>query len=494
MKLKTTLKNHIPALIAALFICQPLMDIISFWFQEWGVSSLPTLVMRFGILGLTILLGFFLSDRKWIYYTTAGVVALIAMGHIWACTQVPGGYQQPFADLTNYIRVVQMPITVLCLISFLRANPKGFEGMQFGLVFALILTLAVEAISVVTGTDPHTYSDGLGVLGWFNNTNSQSSNLCVLVPITLAWMLTRKERSLPVFCLTTIAGCGALYFFGTRLAYLGIYALCIGLAVSILMVRRKDWKISVFLFALAIAFTAILPLSPMYVHMQVNSNIQSNRQNDVNTRLDGDLEEIKQRLEKEHNKDDNDSDDDDELTEEERQKLIQQLTPVYEYYVSDFVDIFGIEKTLEMYDYSINIYDFCDVRPKKIMFARMLMNNSPVSANFFGVNLARFTVGENIYDVENDFHGIYFLFGGVGLGAMLLFMGYFIYLVIWALVKNPKKYYTMEAASYGIALLVCLAHVYNTAGVLRRPNASVFLSAIFAGIYYLVKIKDYEKS
>lgn len=36
-----------------------------------------------------------------------------------------------------------------------------------------------------------------------------------------------------------------------------------------------------------------------------------------------------------------------------------------------------------------------------------------------------------------------------------------------------------------------MAHVYNTAGVLRRPNASIYLSAILAGIYYLVRIRRY---
>ena len=64
-------------------------------------------------------------------------------------------------------------------------------------------------------------------------------------------------------------------------------------------------------------------------------------------------------------------------------------------------------------------------------------------------------------------------------------------LVAWALVKDAKKYFTPEAAGFGIAFLLCMAHCYNTAGVLRRPNASVYLSAILAAIYYLVRIRQY---
>ena len=102
-------------------------------------------------------------------------------------------------------------------------------------------------------------------------------------------------------------------------------------------------------------------------------------------------------------------------------------------------------------------------------------------------------MGENIYDVENDFHGLYYLYGWVGLGAYLLFLAYFVYLIIWALIKNARKYYTPEAAAYGIAFLMCLAHAYNTAGVIRRPNASIYLSVILAVFYYLVRLKSYDQ-
>lgn len=72
------------------------------------------------------------------------------------------------------------------------------------------------------------------------------------------------------------------------------------------------------------------------------------------------------------------------------------------------------------------------------------------------------------------------------------FLLYFVALIVQALLKNAKRYFTIEAAGYGIALLMCLAHCYNTAGVLRRPNASVYLSAILAAVYYLVRLRKYE--
>ena len=148
---------------------------------------------------------------------------------------------------------------------------------------------------------------------------------------------------------------------------------------------------------------------------------------------------------------------------------------------------------MAMYNYSADILDFADVRPKKIAFAEALLDASPVTTRLFGIELSRFTVGENNYDVENDFHGVYYLYGIVGLAAYVLFILYFVGLVIWALFKDAKMYFTPEAAGHGIAFLLCMAHAVFTAGVLRRPNASVYLSAMLAAIYYLVRLKQYPK-
>ena len=491
---KNWLRQHIPQFTAALLLIQPVMDVISFWLQRFDLSTAPTLVLRMGILGITILYGFLVSDRKQVYYIAAAVCVAIAAGHVYACLQLPDGYVSPIQDLTNYVRVVQMPLLAICLITFLRQNEETFAAIQRSLTGVLLIILAVEILCVVTNTDYGTYTDGIGTIGWFSNTNSQSNNLCILVPISLAWQLVQEKRNMPLFWVTAVLSFAALYFFGTRLVYLGIYATCIGLSFTIFLVRRRDWKIATALLGIAILATALMTYSPMVEHMRVNGGIQNERQGYINMQIGDDLEEVKALIQKVPGNSGNSSSSEEKgMTEEERQQLIEDLTPVYEHYVSDFVGIFGAEKTMEMFNYSIDVHDFSAIRPKKLMFAQMLMNDSPVSSQIFGLNLARFTVGENIYDVENDFHGLYYLYGWVGLGAYLLFLAYFVYLVIWALIKNARKYYTPEAAAYGIAFLMCLAHAYNTAGVIRRPNASIYLSVILAVFYYLVRLKSYDQ-
>ena len=481
MKCTELLRRHLPKFVFLLLLAQPLMDVLSFWLQELGRSNAPTLLLRFGILGLTMLLGFVLSDRKKLYFAAAGVCLLVGAGHVLACVQA--GYGDPVSDLTNYIRVLQMPVTAICLITFLRRNPESFRAMQGGMLAVLLVTLLVEVASVLTGTDPHTYQDGTGVLGWFNNTNSQSSNLCVLVPIALGYVLTWEKRRWPVFLVGAIGGFLALFFFSTRLAYLGIAAIGVGLAFSIVLVQRKDWKFALVLIALTAVFGALLPVSPMMEHMRANNYIQDQRQDYLDRQLGAqeteDLDDVNSANRN--------------LEQEKHQRQVYALTPIYRFYVKDFVELFGPERTMEIYDYSTDVRDFASLREKKLQYGALLMRNSPISAELFGLELGRFTVDENIYDVENDFHGIYYLFGWAGLAAMVGFLLYFVWLVAWALWKDAKKYYTLEAASYGVALILCLIHAYCTAGVLRRPNASVYLAVILAGIYYLVRLKQYPE-
>ena len=84
-----------------------------------------------------------------------------------------------------------------------------------------------------------------------------------------------------------------------------------------------------------------------------------------------------------------------------------------------------------------------------------------------------------IYDVENDFHGICFLYGWVGLAMMVAFIGYFLYLIIKCLIRDFRKYFTIEAGASGIGLCLCLVYAYFTAGVL-----------LLAVVYYLTQMRS----
>lgn len=477
---KEWLTEHAHLFAAAMLVIQPVMDVVSYWFSEFGISNAPTLLMRMAVMAVALLWGYWISDRKRVYWIAAGILALLYAGHAFACMQV--GYRDVVGDLSNYIRVAQMPLMMIVFTTCMRRNKRAFSWTLGGASVALLTVWGVEILSLITGTDPSTYDDGSGILGWFYNTNSQSAILSMLLALLLVWLLEhalKGKRYRPaVFWPVAVLGCLALYCLGTRLAYFSIFAVTLGLAVSIFLNRRVLWRYAVGLIALAAVMAALYPFSPMVKHQQNYEAVQQDRQEQTNDVIGDPNTE--------------DPENTQEMEPEAYQELVEKLTPIYEEYVGDFVKVFGAEETMRMYNYTTDTFAFSNVRQKKLMFAEALMQNSPVSARFFGVELSRFTVNGNIYDVENDFHGIYCLYGYAGLAVYLLFLLYFVGLIIWVLIKNAKRYFTLEAAAHGIALAVCVLHVYNTAGVLRRPNASIYLSLILAGIYYLVRIRNYD--
>ena len=155
MKNKAWYAVHLHIYMAVFLAIQPLLDVASFWLQKLGMSTAPTLALRMALLAISVLIAFFLAPRKRAFWIAAGAFLFLGIGHIFACIQE--GYRNPFSDLTNFVRIIQMPLLVLCFITFMRLDDRCFEGMQLGVSSAFLIILLVELLSVVTGTDPHTY-------------------------------------------------------------------------------------------------------------------------------------------------------------------------------------------------------------------------------------------------------------------------------------------------------------------------------------------------
>ena len=94
------------------------------------------------------------------------------------------------------------------------------------------------------------------------------------------------------------------------------------------------------------------------------------------------------------------------------------------------------------------------------------------------------------FDVENDFHGMYYLTGITGLILMLMFLLYFPMAAILRILLHPKKYLTLPMAAFGIAFIIAMIHAYFTASILRHNNASIYLAVILAALWELSNIEE----
>lgn len=475
--LKNNLVQRLPLLIIIICALQPLLDITSYWQDQLGYANTLTLILRMIILIAVALLGFIVSDRKRIYYIFALCCALLLAGHCYAC--YVKGYLNIVYDLTNFVRVAQMPLFVICFISFMRQNERCYKAIKTGLMLNFTIITCSVILSLITGTSSPTYEySNLGIMGWFATGNAQSAIISLLTPIVV--MCAHKQQKLWLTVLVVAASFAQLYFLGARLAFLAIVATAIGIPF-VLIVTKQQWKqtSAVLLIGLIICL-ATVKVSPMYLNQTIYNQEMSSKQGDAMAMIKlelGDYIDIY-------------SLDWDSLSDED---LVYILRVVYSYYQTELVDRYGLESVLQAYNYSHDVTTITGTRFRKIIFCRLLMQEHAPISRVFGMELTRMEHNGIIYDVENDFHGIYFLYGAAGLTLMICFIGYFIFLIIKALAQDAKKYFTLDAGAVGIAFCLALAYAYNTAGVLRRPNSSFYLSIILAVVYYLIKIHHYPE-
>jgi general stress protein CsbA len=456
-------QEALPKIVFLLIVLQPLLDILSFWTNRLEMGNTLTLALRFLMLVGFGLFGFSLSRRKRAYWILAAVYLILLIGHIYACLQ--RGYRNPVYDLTNFVRVAQMPLFAFCLITCLRRNRRCYRAIEKGLTANFwIITIAL-LISVITKTADPTYEEsGYGLVGWFTFGNSQSAILSFLVPIAVT--LAYRERNLPIFILTTAAGFGQLYLLGTRLAFLSIFVTAVGLVIVALMTKSFEKRYVLVLIVACALCAGTVKMSPMYLNQHQYEEAMASKQSDAEAMI---------------NKKSNQS---------PEQKL-RGLQFVYHFYSPRMCMRFGTDRVMDKYDQTSLVSEITATRHQKIMFCKLLMDEHPAASKIFGMELGRMQFHNYIYDVENDFHGVFFLFGAAGLVLMALFIGFFLYLIIKALLTDFRKYFTIEAGAFGIALCLTLVNAYATAGVLRRPNASFYMSLLLAVIYYLVILRVY---
>lgn len=458
----------LPGALVALCAAQPLLDVLSFWTQDLAWGSKLTLALRLLLFLCVVLTGFVLSGHKRAYWITAAVCAVLYAAHVLACLRANEAFTAAnlISDAANFIRVAQIPLFTIAFITFLRCCRQGFASFERGITIAFWIIAAVELLSALTGTDPYTYSGKhIGLRGWFYGASTQSAILSMLVPLALCPALRSGNirRWLPV----AVVGFAELFCFATRLAYMSLFVTAIGTGIIWAITRRGDRKIYIALLLCAAVCAAAFPVSPMHQNQQAVAANAVRKQENI-----------------------------DRLVTQGKAEFGDQgyayLTYAYDEYLGGTVERYGLEATAEMYGYSTKAADITNVRTIKINYCRLMLNTEPLTSRLFGLSYDEMTYHGYCYDVENDFHGITYLYGWAGLACLLAFLGYFLVIIVRALIRNARRYFTVEAGACGVALCTCLAHIYNTAGVLRRPNASFYLCLILAAIWYLIYIRDYD--
>lgn len=466
--LARSLQQHLPKIVLILFLIQPVMDVLSYWVNYVGIGNGITLSLRFALLLLMALTGFILSRKRWQYWLLGGILLALTIGHV--AVGCVYGYQDAVSDVTNLIRIYQLPVVTLVFITYLETDERCLDAVKKGFLGNLGLIILVELLATVTGTDPHTYANkGVGVLGWFTFANAQSAILCMIVPVAIAYVAQRKKMRLGYVLAISVAGFGVLYMFGTRLSYAGLLGCAFGLAVSCVMIKAVKkapvGKAAVVFAVFGLAAILLAGVSPMATNYELTSWNAEQKQVEIDALVAADTAAAE------------------EAGLEGQELAAESLRGAYETYLTDLVARFGLERVAERYEYSTSASDLGDWRMAKKIYNEFLLEDQPL-ARWFGLELVDLTYGDSSYDAENDFHGIYYLCGWFGLALMIIFVGFFVWRILRAILKDFKHYFTIETAGFGIAFICGVFHAYFTAGVLRRPNANFYLAIILAVLLY----------
>lgn len=429
-------------------ILQPLLDIGSYFSIVGGVPNISFSVrtILLAVIGVSSVI---VSLKKWHAVAFYGMIAVYWAAHMLVC--LDAGYRDPVSDASYFIKVIQLPVYAFAFLQFFRRNPRCGDAFQLGATINIYIISLSLLLAAATNTMSHTYwYTQKGFLGWFYSGNAQSAILAALLPVALVYTMKRGKL---FFGVTALLGFMNLFLIGTRVAYFSIFIIAIGMSAVFLFgwARRKKGRwIKGFLFLLAVLAVCAggYTLSPMY---------QSRAQHERYTE------------EKTHR-------------EEEEQQITDQYTPyreLYQKYCAELVDTFGLESTLQQYDYTTEVSILSDVRLKKRTFAAMQWERKPRITHLFGYEYQTLMAGETSMEPENDFHVLFYLYGYVGMGLSLLSV---LSLLVWAVKRLVYNRVSWSVSLWGNLLSgsLLLGSSFFAGHTLVRPNVSVYFSFILA--------------
>lgn len=500
------LNRRLPAFVVVCCVLQPLLDVAGYWQQHLGFANYLTLALRALLLLSVMALGFLLSERKRCYVILAVMLGLLTALH--AAANLPGGYLEPVEDFAALSRIYLLPVSCLCFITFLRrGGERVLRAFKLGLSLDLAIILLVELLSVLTGTNRWTYvSIQIGVIGWFVWGNCQSAILSMLTPVVICLALLRwRDRLLPVG-LVTLAAMSALYFFGTRLSFAALIGSGLGVGVCLLLLDRRRWKQALVIVLSTVVLTGLYPLSPSARRMQsLEESVQQGPQLPYDPFFPASVTQAPtgQRNDPAVSPQSGPSDvpAPERTSELDRNPDMAMLEALYHQYFSSVIDRFGIERLAESYRYTQDPAVLSDIRVCKRIVCELVMEESPALCRWFGLSVREMFIPVSVlneetgleekemtsFEVENDFVGIYYCLGVVGLVLTAVFLLYFGLRILRKLLREGKNALSLELIGFGGAYVFALAHAWFTTSVLRRNNASVYLAIVLAVLWYLTR-------
>lgn len=507
-KTKQFLVDRLGMILLVLVAIQPLLDVLSYFLSEMGSNAFST-VLRFGMLMLVALFGFFLSETKRYYLILYGIVAVFWAVHVANGFRV--GYISVVQDTANFLRILNFPIFALTFITVLSIDSGLRKYFYLGTAVAFGEMILFTALPWLTGNPVYTYPAlPVGIMGWFVIPNAQAVILVLSAPIAIYWAYSTGKY--PLYLAAAVLCFGMMFATGTKFTFYSIFIIAGAYAfLFVVQMGKRCLKYALPMLALFGLVFAFRHQSPMALRERMSAYSQGILGEAVEESLENSgvdekiIDIIKNEGEEEEKPEENVP-----VTppEKVRAKMRQGLMDIYtdeEIYgkqLNNMNERFGVYNVMEVFHHSAATGLLSDFRATKTFFAELIWSEKDLFTKFLGVEYSDFVVDGIIYDLENDFPAVYYCCGYIGFGLYMLFFAIFVLAVLKAfglgmlwtfradagkpgnwlkrtaasLYRGLKGFLTVELGAMGMSFLLAVIAAQYSGYVLRRPNVTIYFA------------------
>ena len=466
-----------------LFAAQSCLDVLAYWTRNETVT--PAGIIRLVLLVVLPAAVFLATRRKKAFFCFLLAVGGFCLLHF--LNSWKHGYISPVTDIRYLAGVVQMPVFAVCFLLLIQdeeTKRDAFRGVWIGAA----LTLLFLVIALLTRTGNVTYGEGLGYSGWVidENRNANSTNLVIYACFCLFLALSGNRRWLSFA--VPVAIDAVFLMNGTKGCYFSIFGIFLSFAAFLLIDRvwlKHDSRraAAAVLLVLSIFSAAVYRWTPRYKVTQAQQATARGTQGEIEATL----------LEK--------GIDITDMSPEERFENPTVKEVFVHYYWKylgvkpDLIDRFTMDRVLMQYRMSTDVAKLIDARVMERNYADLVFQDSDLPTKLVGFEVSEMGPDgyDGSYDMENDWHAIFYYYGYLGFALYVSFVLYFLLRVGRKLRKSGlRNCLTMENFFLLLTLGLIIGLAHFSGATLRRPNVSVWMSLVLALIYYATEVRKNE--
>lgn len=465
-----------------LLAVQPCLDALAYWTRD--ETATPAGYIRLGLLLMIPLIVLLRTKQKkgfLLFLLCSGAYCLLHILNSKRC-----GYINPVTDIRYLASVIQMPVFAFCFLLIIQSEELK-ESAFLGVGIAASLTLLFLIAARISQTGNVTYGEGLGYSGWVidENRNANSANLVIYACLCMYLALRTEKRWLMIAVPIMVD----MVFLtnGTKGCYFSVFVIFLSYTlfflVAKILTKKKLNHTAVIVLLLLVCFSAaVYRLTPRYQVTQAQQATARGTQGEIEATL------LEQGIDISN------------MSPQERfnHPVVKDVFSHYYWkYLGvkpDLIDRFTMDRVLMQYQMTTDVGKLIDARVMERNYADLVFQDSDVLTKILGFEVSQMGPHgyDGSYDMENDWHAIFYYYGYLGFFLYVCFILYFVFRILLCLRKHSKNCISLENAALLLTLIMILGLAHFSGAALRRPNVSIWLSLVLALIYYVTEVYTRE--